>query len=458
MTAPFIPPYPPPHQTRSGFLKRFFRTWQSWIHGLFAKSYTMLLGEIRMPGLHIFFPNDLPLVDRVMLEAKSFPKHHLMVEVLEPAIGISTFTANGEDWEQQREMINPAFQHTALAKTLPLMADAAEALAGRVRDQLAGPSGTLDIDPLMTHVAADIIFRTLFSVSLDKAGSDVIHRRFNRFQRFAQSGSVLRLYGLPSFGFKGRADREAKGIHDVFAPIVRDRYDRFHQHGEVLHRDILQSLFEAKHPASGEPFTYQGVMEQVALIFLAGHETSASLMAWASYLLGECQHVQAALRAETAALTGGGALTMEALKGMNAARNVVRETLRLYPPVSFLPRDTVCPITMREKAINPGDMLVVSPWLIQRNEKNWPCPHAFMPERFETAEGQDMLKRAWLPFGKGPRLCVGAGFAQQEAMVVLATMVRHFQIDALPQDKPEPVSRLTLRPRDGIRLKLTVRG
>ncbi len=457
MNQPFIPPYPPPHRTRSSFLKRFGRSWTSWIHGLFEKSYTMLMGEIRMPGLHIFIPNELPLIDRVMDEAKNFPKHSLMVEVLEPAIGVSTFTANGEDWEQQRAMINPAFQHTALAKTLPLMADAADALVARITEQLPS-SGIIDIDPLMTHVAADIIFRTLFSVPLDAAGSAVIHRRFNRFQRFAQSGSVLRLYGLPTLGFKRRSDREARGIHEVFAPIVEERYRRFHESGEVAHRDILQSLFEAKHPVTGAPFTLQGVMEQIALIFLAGHETSASLMAWGSYLLGECPHVQEAMREETETLTTGGPLTMEALRRMERTRNVVRETLRLYPPVAFLPRDTLCPVTMRDKAINPGDMLVVSPWLIQRNEKNWACPHAFMPERFETAEGQDMLKRAWLPFGKGPRLCVGAGFAQQEAMVVLATLVRRFRVEALADDRPEPVSRLTLRPKDGIRLRLAPRA
>ncbi|MBW8784033.1 MAG: cytochrome P450 [Novosphingobium sp.] len=424
----------------------------SWIHGLFENSYTMLMGEIRMPGLHIFIPNELPLVERVMNEAKAFPKHAMMVEVLEPAIGISTFTANGEDWEQQRAMINPAFQHTALAKTLPLMCDAARALIERIGTD--GGERVIDIDPLMTHVAADIIFRTLFSVPLDAAGSAVIHRRFNRFQRFAQSGAVFRLYGLPTFGYKGRSEREARGIHEVFAGIVQDRYRRFHGAGEVVHRDILQSLFEARHPVSGAPFTVRQVMEQVSLIFLAGHETSASLMSWATYLLAECGALQQRMRDEVVHLTGERGFTMDALKAMTLTRNVVRETLRLYPPVAFLPRDTVCPVTMRGKPIAPGDMLVISPWLVQRNARNWRDPHAFDPDRFEEPDGQEMLKKAWLPFGKGPRLCIGAGFAQQEAMVVLAHLVRHFCLASPAGDKPEPVSRLTLRPRNGIRIAL----
>lgn len=453
----FTPPFPAPHRNRSSFMARFWRSWTSWIHGLFEKSYTMLMGEVRMPGLHLFIANELSLVDEIMAKAKTFPKHHLMVEVLEPAIGISTFTANGEDWEQQREMINPAFQHTALAKTLPVMCDAADELADRLLNE-SRPGQPFDIDPLMTHVAADIIFRTMFAVPLDAAGAAVIHKRFNRFQRFAQSGSVFRLYNLPTFGFKTLADREARGIHEVFAPIVEERYALYHGKGRTVNHDILQSLFEARHPVTGEPFTCQQVMEQISLIFLAGHETSASLMSWAMYLLAECQDVQDRIRAEAEGLTGGGPFTMDALRQMQVTRNVVRETLRLYPPVAFLPRETTCPVTMRGKPINPGDMLVVSPWLVQRNGNNWACPHAFDPDRFETPDGQDMLKRAWIPFGKGPRLCIGAGFAQQEAMVVLATLCRNFRLTSPADDKPEPVSRLTLRPRDGIRILLEPLG
>ena len=155
--------------------------------------------------------------------------------------------------------------------------------------------------------------------------------------------------------------------------------------------------------------------------------------------------------------TGGGPLTAEALRRMTLDRDVVRETLRLYPPVSFLPREVVCPVQMRDKHLEPGAMLVVAPWLIQRNRDNWTCPHSFDPDRFETAEGRAMMKDAWLPFGSGPRICVGAGFATQEAMVVLATLVRAFDFQALADDVPEPISRLTLRPKDGIRLRLTAR-
>jgi cytochrome P450 len=455
MTELFTPPYPVPHKSKSSLIKRFYRGWNSWIHVLFEKSYTMKMGENRMPGFHMYVANELSLVDRIMGNAREFPKHLHLTELLDPLIGNSVFSANGDDWEKQRAMVNPAFAHTALNKTFGMMQAAADDFIARVRERdLAQP---VDIDPMMTHVAADIIFRTLFSRRLDIEQSDRIHAAFTRFQRYAQSGSMLRLYGLPTLGYIGKAERAAAEIHAVFEPLVAERFHRFHDHGEVAHRDILQSLFETKAPDTGAPFTVPELMEQISTLFLAGHETSASAMTWATYLIAECPEVQQKMREEVEAETGGGPLTLASLKNLTLVRNVVKETLRLYPPVSFLPREVTCPTQMRDKQLKAGAMVVVSPWLIQRNPDNWGCPHAFDPERFERPENQEAGRNAYLPFGKGPRVCVGAGFAQQEAMIVLASLVRAFDVRALPDDRPEPISRLTVRPKNGVRLEFLPR-
>ena len=112
---------------------------------------------------------------------------------------------------------------------------------------------------------------------------------------------------------------------------------------------------------------------------------------------------------------------------------------------------------MRDKHLETGAMLVVSPWLIQRNSEHWPCPHAFDPTRYEDPATKASVREAWLPFGQGPRLCVGQGFAMQEAAVVLASIVRAFDLASPPDERPEPVSRLTLRPKHGIKLRFTPR-
>jgi cytochrome P450 len=453
----FTPPYPQPPRSKRGLVKRFLRGWHSWIHVLFDKSYTMKMGEIRLPGRTMYIANELSLVDRILRGGTAFPKHSELVRNLDPLIGNSVFSANGADWESQRAMVNPAFAHTALGRSMPLMVAAADDLLARI--EAARQAGTpVDIDPMMTHVAADIIFRTLFSQTLDAERSNIIHTAFGKFQRLAHSASMLRLYGLPAGWFEKRSRGPARAIHDVFRPIVEDRYEAFHARGETGTRDILQSLIEVTHPETGAHFTCEQVMEQVSTIFLAGHETSASTMTWALYMLAECAHIQDRLRAEVVGVAADAPLTGAMLKEMGQVRNVFKETLRLYPPVSFLPREVTCPMDMRDKHLETGAMLVVAPWLTQRNRDNWACPHAFDPDRFDDPANSDMAKQAWFPFGRGPRVCVGAGFAQQEVMTVIASVVRRYRLAVPAGFKPEPISRLTIRPRTGMPLLFTPAG
>ncbi len=451
MTEIFTPPYPRPPKNKRGLVKRFLRGWHSWIHVLFDKSYTMKMGEIRLPGRTMYIANELPLVDRILRGGTAFPKHSELVRNLDPLIGNSVFSANGADWESQRAMVNPAFAYTALGRSMPLMVAAADDLVARI-EAAARAGGPVDIDPMMTHVAADIIFRTLFSETLDAERSNIIHSAFGRFQRLAHSASMLRLYGLPAGSFEKRSRGPARAIHDVFRPIVEARYAGFHGGGAAEPRDILQSLIEAKHPETGAPFTCEQVMEQVSTIFLAGHETSASTMTWALYMLAECAHIQTRVREEVARVAGDDPLNGAMLKDMSQLRNIFKETLRLYPPVSFLPREVTCPMDMRDKHMEAGAMLVVAPWLTQRNKDNWACPHGFDPDRFDDPANAEMAKQAWFPFGRGPRVCVGAGFAQQEVMTVIASVVRRFQISVPAGFTPEPISRLTIRPRTGMPL------
>jgi cytochrome P450 len=453
MSVRFTPPFPRPHASKSSFLLRFWRGWHSWIHVLFERSYTMKMGEIHTPALDFYIANELPLVRRILeTEWKQFPKHDFQHDLLLPLIGNSVFSANGQDWEDQRQMVNPAFGHTALKTVFPMMSGAVDDLIAHIRTlDLTKP---VPIDVLITHLAADIIYRTLFSVVLDAAGSRAIYDAFHAYQRNSQRASTLRIYGLPMLGFRRRAEADARRIHAVFAPIVHARYVATHGRGERGH-DIVQSLIDARHPTTGVPFTEAEVMEQVATIFLAGHETSASSVTWAFYLIARDAELQAALRDEAESAAGGGPLAYEHLRPLTRINNVFRETLRLYPPLAFLTREVTCPVQMRDKHLEPGAMLVVSPWLVQRNRDNFPEPHGFDPDRFDDPEQASACRHAYLPFGKGPRICVGAGFAVQEAKLAIAGLLRAFTFETVPGQTPEPVSRLTLRAKDGVLLKLT---
>lgn len=449
MSVRFTPPYPDPHREKSSLLKRFVRGWNSWIHVTAEKSFTMKLGEIHTPGHVTYIANELPLVRRILDDADgSFPKARLMQELLDPLIGNSVFSANGQDWANQRAMVNPAFGHTALRTVFaPMRAAVDDVVARLAGEDLARP---VEIDPFITHVAADIIFRTLFSTPLEAAASREIHEAFHSYQAHTQRQATLGIYGLPRFGFRRRARRDARRIHAVFAGIVAARMAASRDRGE-RREDIVQALIDARHPTTGAPFTEREVMEQVSTVFLAGHETAASSVTWALYLLARDPALQQAVRDEA----GAGPLDFADLRGLAITRNVFRETLRLYPPVAFMTRDVGCPMRMRDKQLKPGALLIVSPWLIQRNRDNFPDPHGFDPDRFADPAQATACREAYLPFGRGKRVCIGAGFAQQEALLILAGVVRAFRLEQVPGDVPEPVSRLTLRAKNGIRLRLS---
>lgn len=451
----FVPPFPDPHRKKSNLFSRFYRGWNSWIHVLFDKSYTMMMGEVHTSALSFYITNELSLVDRIMRDSDEFPKHNFLRDVLNPLIGNSIFSANGKAWESQRVMVNPAFSHTALNSVFSMMLSATDELVERIKAMdLSKP---IAIDPLMTHVTADIIYRTMFSMTLSVADAKIIYDAFHSYQRYAQSSSMFKLYGLPSFGYRARAERAARRIHEVFEPIVRKRYNAY-QAGEGEQKgDILGALLEARHPETGAPFSHHHLMEQVSTIFLAGHETTASAMTWALYLLAECSHVQDRARAEVAVAEKECSFGPASLKVMPVVRNTFREALRLYPPLSFFLREVTKPTQMRDKSLAPGSMLVVSPWLIHRNRTIWTQPHAFDPDRFDRPEEKSACRHAYMPFGKGPRICIGAGFAQQEAMILIARLLSAFDLAPAPGPKPEPVSRLTLRPKNVVRLLLTER-
>lgn len=454
---PFTPPYPEPLKTKAGLLRRFLIGWNSWVHTLFARSYTMKMGLVSLPRLKLYVVNDLDIVSRVLDDPRrEYPKHPVLMDMLGPLIGTSVFSANGQDWADQRAMVNPAFAHTNLQRGYARMLDASQDVVAMMR--AADCSRPVDVDPLMTHVTADIIFRTIFSVKLSAGEALRIYTEFSRYQALAQRSTMLALNGLPRLGYPRRARKSAAAIHAVLTNIMRPRYDA-RQLGEApAQADIMEALMDARHPETGAPFTFQELVHQISLIFLAGHETSASALAWSLYLLSETPDLQEALYAQIEAETGGGPLEFDHVRRLDGVRNLFKETLRLYPPVAFLPRSVIAPETMRGKHIEPADLLVIAPWLIQRNSDSWQCPHSFDPDRFARPENAEAVRKAWLPFGGGARLCIGAGFAQQEAVIILASIIRAFRLNHPPGRRPELVSRLTLRPRHGVPLILTPRA
>jgi len=452
----FCPAYPTPRKHKASGLLMFFSARRSWLDALYERSYRMQMGEIHLPGLDLYMVNEPTLVRQVLANADdNFPKSALLGEALQPLLGESIFTTNGAQWQRQRDMMEPAFAQARLNVAFPVMREATDAMLARLAALPDGVEHDLEIE--MTHVTADIIFRTIFSEPM--TGPDA-HRVFDAFSRF--QAQVPRLM-LPSLYGKRwlrwpwdawRSRRAAREIRGLLEHLVRPRFDAHRAGCPAARQDILAAFLDARDRESGEPFSFEALVDQVAMLFLAGHETSASALTWATHLLAQSPEVQARVHAEVKAQLGEGAPELGDMKALPLTRNVFRETLRLFPPVGFMARQTAGACPMRKKQVPAGATVVVAPWLIHRHRDLWPEPDAFNPDRYDGEASREALKQAYLPFGMGPRVCMGAAFALQEATLILAQLVRRYRLDAVPGHVPQPVGRLTIRSANGVRLRL----
>lgn len=458
--AGFTPPKPEP---KPGGLP-FWRVLPTWLHDGLAvlsdKAYRMKMGQFRLPTRHFFMLNDPPLIRRVLVEAADdYPKSDILHFMLKRLMGDSIFTSNGPTWRRQRAMLNPAFEATRVKLVFGQMQAATREMIERLDLVADGSPQPIDIET--THVTADIILRTIFGKSLDRATAEQIFTAFNRFQEIAYSLGMLRVFRVPSFLFVRRnreADRAAREIRGLLEPLIQERLDLVAAGRAPAERDFLAAMIEARDPESDQPFSFSELYEQVAMLFLAGHETSASALAWTLYLIAGQSDVQERLHDEILSVIGPEREPeLGDLRALDYLRDVFRESLRLYPPVAFIARSPKKAECMRGKDVKPGSILFISPWMLHRNRDHWDAPDEFDADRFNTDKGIEAARCAYLPFSMGPRVCLGAAFAQQEAALILASLVRRYRFETVPGHAPKPVARLTLRAENGVLLRLVRR-
>lgn len=454
--AHYCPAYPKPRRSKASALLMFFSARRSWLDALYERSYQMQMGEVHLPGLDLYMVNEPALVRTVMQEqATNFPKSPLLGEALEPLLGESIFTTNGEQWQRQRDMMDPAFAQARLNVAFPVMQAAVTDMLARLS---ALPDGAeYDLEVEMTHVTADIIFRTIFSVPMEGADARRIFEAFARFQALAPRLLLPSIYGLRWLVWPWdvwRSRRAAAEIRGLLEQLIRPRYEAFRAGAPVQHSDILQSFMEARDKATGQPFDFGELVDQVAMLFLAGHETSASALTWAAHLLANAPDIQERMHAEVAHELDDRTPAWQDMKSLELTRNVFRETLRLFPPVGFMARQAAQGCPMRGKTVQAGSTVVVAPWLIHRHRQLWSTPDEFNPDRYKDDASRESLRQAYLPFGMGPRVCLGAAFALQEATLILAGLIRRYRLSAVPGHEPQPVGRLTIRSANGVRLQL----
>lgn len=463
------PVYPPPEPYTPNFLRRIRRGLYSWFGLLDEWGFRIPVGALRFMGLNLLLVNEPAAVRQVLVsEVEAFPKHPYMLWILEPLIGRGIFAVNGAEWAQQRRLLDQALQMAQLQRVLPQMAAACQASLARLEAQVAGDlvaGRSIDADVEMTLVTADVIVRTILSRPLEGAEAEAIFAAFTRYQKRAGQALMLRFLRLPRRPLQGYLARDAAPIRAWLAAAIDARLNA--PAGHAPGDDLLAALLEARDPETGACFSREELVDQVCVLFLAGHETSASALGMAVYLLGCFPEVQQRLRAEVLEALGSRAgapdqpLGFEDLRQLSYGAAIFNETLRLYPPLSFFIRESQANTELAGSRCPLRALVTISPWVIQRHEQHWSEPNAFRPERFlsdANADDRRWARDAFLPYGLGPRKCPGAAFAQQEALLVLAELVRRFEVLPDPEHEPELVARLTLRSRNGIRVRLRARS
>lgn len=384
------------------------------------------------------------LRDRV----EDYPKSMVTKLILGPAIGNSLFVAEGAEWLWQRRTAAPVFSHRNIAALSPVMSAAADRASAR----FAAAPGPVDAFDQMVTATFEVIADVTLSGGPESVNQgfdrDAVHRAIEGYIGQTARLSVLDILGAPAWVprpgrlFQGGQMARIKSTAD--AAIARRRAE-----GARPIPDLLDLLMAGQDPATGRRMSPDELRDNLLTFIVAGHETTALTLAWALYLCAFDTAVQDAARAEAQAALGPRTATVSDLPALPLIRRIVDEALRLYPPAAFLARTAQKADTLLGREVRPQDTIILPIYALHRHHKLWPEPDRFDPSRFLTPP----QRFAYLPFGDGPRICIGASFALQEAVIILATLLARFRFAALPGQAPKPVMILTLRPQGGVWLK-----
>ena len=419
-----------------------------------ARLYHAWMAEFRTPFFSSYLVNQPDLIATVLKERPGdFPKSDRVGEGLRPLLGNSVFRTNGETWERQRRIIDPAFEGGRLRETFPAIWAAAEAMADRL-GQRCGDA--IEIEAETSHAAADVIFRTLFSIPIENEVARAVFDEFRRYQRSQPLMNIAALLPLPRWlprFFSRQTRQSARRIRMLITDLTRQRMDEIR--AGTAPDDLATKIMTTVDPVSGKTFDTEEMVDQVAIFFLAGHETSASALAWALYLLATHPDWQDRVAEEADGLVSP---EFGDISRLSVSRDVFREALRLYPPVPMMVRETSTPEQFRDRCLKAGAQVVISPWHLHRHDRLWDNPDGFDPARWQTENGRSCQRSAFIPFSAGARVCPGAGFAMIEGPLLLSRLLREYRVTAVEGRTPVPVAHLTVRARNGIHLRLSPRS
>lgn len=429
-------------------------TRENGVAGIPAEAYRKPIYELKHALGSMFIISDPAGVKRLLLDnVANYPKERQTSRIMGAAFGDGLLTSDGEKWRSHRRIMAPSFDHRSLVYYAPAMVETTARFIERWDDLT--PNAPIDIDAEMTDLTLRIISRTMFSSDSD--GICELVGNTLRDGMEAMDFGILDM--LPVIG-PWRMGRKLEYIHSIFSALDTSILKLVEARAKRIGpTDLLGRLVAARDLDSGIGMTIQEVRDEVVIIFIAGHETTAVAMTFVWYLLSKHPRVEAKLHQELAAVLNGKPPKYEDLEHLPYTRQVIQEAMRLYPPVPGLAaRRAIADDVVSGRPIPKGTQVAIMPWILHRHETLWDEPGRFDPDRFSPQNSSGRDRFAWLPFGGGPRICIGASLALTEASLILATVAQRFKLSFIEDQEIRLKARITLRPRDGIKLTVMPRS
>ena len=445
--SPFIPVGAPVHRRRLSRIETAFIARRNVLEIIPSYAYRqpIVSGDMLIRWHMMADPAGMK---RVMLDnLANYPKSEIMRRMLRPAIGESLFNADGADWKWQRQAVAPVFTHRNVVALAPAMSATAE----RASRRLTVSGGRAELVAQMLTATFDVICDVALS-GREHFDSQTFSRAITQYFQTAGRASLLDFLGFPEwFPRPGEllAGSSVRTMHAMVAAAI----DARRKQATGLADDLLDRMLAAQDPETGHRMSPQDLIHNMQFFIVAGHETTALALAWALYLLANAPDWQERVRAQVADQLSGRTATADDLAAMPLVEQVLEESMRLYPPVGLLARTVVADDELCGRAMRPNDTVFLPIWALHRHEMWWEEPARFDPGRFDPLTGPKRDKYQYLPFGAGPRVCVGADFAMMQARIILATLISRFRF--LPsQPLPHPVMTMTVRPEPGVFLEV----
>ncbi|MBX2877437.1 MAG: cytochrome P450 [Saprospiraceae bacterium] len=378
---------------------------------------------------------------------RNYIKTPMIFEKLRRFLGNGLLTSEGPYWLQQRRLIQPGFHKQRLQALVEIMNQVIAETEPKGLVQ-AGESQAVDVYPMMMRLAFDLVTRSLFSTAVSAEKLELLSHSLTTIQAFLVQ-QIRQPYLNPWFKISGQLSKHiklGKAADEILLKMIRNR-----RSSGASQEDLLQMLLDARYEDTGEGMTDQQLLEETNILITAGHETSANALSWIFYLLAKHPAKQALLRTELQEVLGTTQPTFAHLPRLRYTTQVIEEAMRLYPPAWVTDRQSAKADEIKGHQIPEGTMVVLAIYALHHDPKFWDKPEAFQPERFapETRK-QRISNYSYLPFGGGPRLCIGNSFAMMEMQLVLVHYLRKYRIELATEKSPELLPLVTLRPKNGV--------